>query len=70
MIEVAGKIGNRTVSILIDSRGSNNYVAPSVVLNCSLNKSNLEVVSIVQLTTRTKRKVTKIVRHCPLEIMV
>ena len=46
MIEVAGKIGNKSMSILIDSRASNNYVAPNVVLNFSLNKSNLEVNSL------------------------
>ena len=38
-----GKIGNRTVFILIYSGASNNYVAPSVVLNCYLKKKNLEV---------------------------
>ena len=68
MIEVAGKICNRTVSILIDSGASNNYVALSVVLNCSLKKSDLEVARLVQVTSRTKRKVTKIVRQCPLEM--
>ena len=68
MIEVVGKIGNRNVSILIDSRDSNNYVAPSVVLNCSLKKSNLEVVGLVQLAIGTKRKVTERVRQCRLEM--
>ena len=46
MIEVACKIGNRTVSILIHSGASNIYGAPSVVLNCSLKKSNLEVATL------------------------
>ena len=58
MIEVAGNIGNRTMCILIDLGASNSYVEPSVVLNCSLNKSNLEVVGLVQLATGTIRKVT------------
>ena len=63
-----GNTGNRTMPILINLGVSNNYVAPSVVLNCSLNKSNLEVESLVQLATGTKRKVIEIVRHCPLEM--
>ena len=44
--------------ILIDLGASNSYVEPSVVLNCSLNKSNLEVTGLVQLATGTIRKVT------------
>ena len=68
MIEVVGNIGNRIVSNLIDSGVSNNYVAPIVFLNCFLNKINLEIVGLVQLATGTKKKVTKIVIHCPLEI--
>ena len=59
IIKVVGKIGNRTVSILIESGASNSYVAPSVVFNCYIKKSNLEVAYLVQLATGTKRKVTK-----------
>ena len=44
---MAGKIDNRTMSILIDSVASNNYVEPSVVLNCSLKKINLEFAGLV-----------------------
>ena len=47
MREVASKIGNRTVSILIDSGASKDYLAPTVVLNCYLKKSNLEVAGLV-----------------------
>ena len=47
-----GNTGNRTMPILINLGVSNNYVAPSVVLNCSLNKSNLKVPSLVQLATK------------------
>ena len=68
MIEVVGKIGNIIVSILIDSGASNIFVVASVVLNYSLKKSNLEVAGLVQLTSRTKRKVIEIVRQCPLEM--
>ena len=65
---MVGKIGNRTVSILIESGASNSYVAPSVVLNSSLKKSNLKVAEIVWLATETKRKVIEIMRRFPLEI--
>ena len=58
MIEVVGNIGNRTMFILIDLGASSNNVAPSVVLNCSLNKSNLEIEGLVQLEIGTKRNVT------------
>ena len=46
VIEVASKIGNKNVSILIDTGASNTYSAPSIVLDCSLKKRNLEVPSI------------------------
>ena len=65
---MAGKIDNRTMSIFFDSGSSNSYVAPSVVWNCYLKKINLEVVGLVQLETGTKRKFTKIVIRCPLEM--
>ena len=65
---MVGKIGNRTMSILIDLGASNSYVAPSIALNCSFKKSNFEVAGLVQLSIVTKRKFIEIVRQCPLKM--
>ena len=51
MIEVAGIIANKTISILIDSGASNSYIAPNLVENFHLKKSKLKISSLVQLTT-------------------
>ena len=68
MIEVAGKITNKTIGILIDSGASNSYIAPNIVEKCHLKKSKLEITSLVQLSIRSKRKITKFIKVCPLEI--
>ena len=47
MIEVAGKIANKTITILIDSGASNSYISPNIVEKCHLKKSKLEATSIV-----------------------
>ena len=58
IIEVAGKIANKAITILIDFGASNSYIAPNLVEKCHLKKSKLGITSLVQLTTGTKRKIT------------
>ena len=61
MIEVEGKIINHNVSILIDSGASHCYIDPEIVDRLHLEKSKLEKSSLVQLATRTKRKINETV---------
>ena len=68
MIEVAGKIANKTITILIDSRASNSYIAPNLVEKFHLKKSKLEMEILVQLATGGKRKIIEFVNMCPLEM--
>ena len=68
MIEVAGNIANVATSILIDSGVSHSYIAPNIVYRCYMKKSKLELTSLVQTATATKRKVIKVVKKCALDI--
>jgi hypothetical protein len=47
MIEVEGKITNKHVSILIDSRASHSYIDPKIVDIFHLNKSKVEKLWLV-----------------------
>ena len=58
MIEVAVKIANKTITILIDSGASNSYISPNLVEKCHLKKSKLETTSLVQLAIGAKMKIT------------
>ena len=42
MIEVVGKIVNKTIAILIDYGARNNYIAPNLIEKFRLKKSNLK----------------------------
>ena len=53
---------------MIDSGASNSYISPNLVEKCHLKKSKLETTSLVQLATGAKRKITKFVKVCPLEM--
>ena len=68
MIEVAGDITNKTITILIDLGAINSYIAPNLVQKCHLKKSKLETTSLVQLVIGSNRKITKFVKVCPLEM--
>ena len=57
MIDIGGKIANKNIAILIDSRASNSYIVPNLVEKCHLKKSKLEIASLVQLATGVKRKI-------------
>ena len=68
MIEVAGKIANKTITILIDSGASNSYISPNLVEKCHLKKSKLEMTILVLLAIGAKRKIIEFVKVCPLEM--
>ena len=68
MIEVECKIINNPVSILIDSRESHDYIDPKIVDRLHLEKSKLEKTSLVQLATRTKRRINDMVIGCSISL--
>jgi predicted aspartyl protease len=68
MIEVEGMINNHAITILIDSKASHSYVDPRVVERLQLSRSKHEKYWLVQLAIGTKRKVTKLVKSCPVDM--
>jgi hypothetical protein len=68
MINVEGKIINHHVSILIDSGASHFYIDPKIVDRLHLEKSKLGKESLVQLATRTKRRIQDMVRGCSISL--
>ena len=61
MVEVAGKIVEQSVSILIDLGSMHSYITPRVVEICSFKKVKHRKSWLVQLATGTKRKVSEVV---------
>jgi hypothetical protein len=70
MIEVEGKIINHHVAILIDSGESHCYIDPKIVDRLHLEKFKLGKSSLVQLVTRTKRRIHDMVRGCSISLNV
>ena len=68
MVEVAGKIVDQSISILIDPGSTHSYISPRVVEVCSLRKVKHSKSWLVQLATGTKRKANLAVEKCPLVI--
>ena len=69
MVEVAGKIVEKSVSILIDPGSTHsNYITPSLVEICAFKKVKHRKYCLVQLAIGTKRKVSEVVEKCPLVI--
>ena len=66
MLEVEGNILDICISILIDSGASLSYIAPQVVEICKLHKDKQLKPWLVQLDTRTKRKLSDLVKECNL----
>ena len=66
VVEVAGKIIEQSVSILIDPGSTHSYITPIVVEICALEKEKHSKSWLVQLATGTKRKVSEVVEKCPL----
>jgi hypothetical protein len=55
-----GMISNHLVSILIDPGSNLSYVSPQTVEKCKLQQVKHAKSWLVQLATRTKRKVTEV----------
>ena len=68
MIEVEGMINNHAFTILIDSRAIHSYIDPRVVESFHLSIIKHEKYWLVQLATWTKRKVTELVKSCPVDM--
>jgi hypothetical protein len=68
MIEVEGMIKNQPFIVLIDSGDSHSYIDPRVVENFHLSRSKHEKSWLVKLATRTKRKITKLVKSCLVDM--
>ena len=66
MVEVQCMIKNHFASILIDTGANLSYVSPSIVEKCNLSLKKFEKSWLVQLATRTKRKVVNYVENCDL----
>ena len=66
VVEVAGKIVEKSISILIDPGSTHSYITPRVVDICSFKKVKHRESWLVQLATRPKRKVSEVVEKCPL----
>jgi hypothetical protein len=64
VVEMEGMIANHPVSILIDVGSNLSYVSPQTVEKCKLQQVKHVKSWLVQLATRTKRKVTKVIPTC------
>ena len=70
MVEIEGKILNRSISILIDPGDFWSYVSPKIVDVCKLGKVNNDHPWLVQLATGMKQKVLEIVRDFEVNLNV
>jgi hypothetical protein len=68
MIELEGMINNQPFTILIDLGAIHSYIDPRVVESLKLSRSKHEKSWLVQLATGTKRKVTELVKSCPVDM--
>jgi hypothetical protein len=68
MIEVEGKITNQTIAILIYSREIHSHISPNLVEIFNFEISKHEKSWLVQLATRTKRKINDIFKYFPLDM--
>ena len=68
MIEIGGMLIKQTISILIDSRASHSYIDPSLIEKFHLPRSKHDHSWMVHLATGTKRKVSELLKRCPLEM--
>ena len=66
MIEVVGKIVEKSISILIDLGSTHSYITPRVAESCAFKTVKHRKYWLVQLATGTKRKVSEVVEKCPL----
>ena len=66
VVEVASKIVEQSISMLIDLGSTHNYIAPRVVEIFAFKKLNHSNSWLVHLDIRTKRNVSEVVEKCPL----
>jgi hypothetical protein len=66
MIEVEGKIDNQPRAILLDSGATHSYIDPKIVENFKSKRCKHEKYWLVQITTRTKRKINELVKNFPI----
>ena len=66
MVEVVGKIDEQSASAFIDPGSTHSYITPRVVEICSFKNLKHRKSWLVHLATRTKRKVSEMVKQCPL----
>ena len=66
VVEVASKIVEQYVSILIEPGSTHSYITPRAVDICAFKNVKHRKSWLVQLATGTKRKVSEVVGKCPL----
>ena len=66
MVNIEGMIKSQPISILIDPGASMSYISPRIVELCTLAPVKFDKAWLVQLATRTKRKVASYVKDCEL----
>ena len=62
MIEIEGRINDQPIVVLIDLGASNSYISPNLVEKFKLDKRKHGKSWLVQLATRTKRRINEIVK--------
>jgi hypothetical protein len=68
IIEVEGMINNQTIVILIDLGAGHSYIDPKMVERLQLPRSKHGKSWLVQLATRSRRKVNEIVKSCLIDM--
>ena len=67
MVEVADKIVEQFLSVLIDLGSTHSYITPRIVEICAFKKLKHSKSWLVQLATGTKRKVRWVSHFCGSE---
>jgi hypothetical protein len=67
VVELEGITSKQPVSILVDLGSNISYISPQVVEACALKRRKHAKTWLVQLATRTKRKVVEVIKACPFE---
>jgi hypothetical protein len=68
VVELEGIIAKQPISILIDLRYNLSYVSPQVVESRAFHRKRHAKAWLVQLATKTKRKVGEVIEKCPFEM--
>ena len=66
VVEVAGKIAEKSISTLIDPSSTHSFITPKVVEIFAFKKVKHIKLWLVHLATGTKGKVSEVVEKCPL----